>query len=83
MKGKESKRAFIFFHLFFGIGTFQRVTADSNKKTFPRPAPSRRLHPVLNTGPKKQSKRLGGHWEINSTGLGFSQHNVAGSLPPE
>jgi hypothetical protein len=32
MKGKESKRAFIRFHLLFGIGTFQRVTEDSNKK---------------------------------------------------
>jgi hypothetical protein len=36
MKGKERKTAFIFFHLFFGIRIFQRVTADSNKKNFPR-----------------------------------------------
>jgi len=83
MKGKESKRAFIFFHLFFGTGTFQRVTADSNKKTFPPSRAVAKAAPVLNTGPQKQSKRLGGHWEINTTGLGFSQHNVAGSLPPE
>jgi hypothetical protein len=32
MKGKESKFAFFSFHLFFRIGTFQRVTPDSNKK---------------------------------------------------
>jgi hypothetical protein len=32
MKEKESKRAFIFFPLFLGIGTFQRVLPDSNKK---------------------------------------------------
>jgi hypothetical protein len=32
MQAKESKNAFVCFHLFFGIGTFQWVTADSNKK---------------------------------------------------
>jgi hypothetical protein len=32
MKENESKIAFISFHLFFRIGTFQRVTADSNQK---------------------------------------------------
>jgi hypothetical protein len=35
MKTNESKIAFICFHLFFGNGTFQRVTADSNKKKNP------------------------------------------------
>ena len=75
--------SFHFLSLIFGIRTFQGVTADSNKKKlFPGPAPSRRLHPSSTLAPKS-SKRLGGHWEINSTGLGFSQHNVAGSLPPE
>jgi hypothetical protein len=34
MKGNERKSAFISFYLFFVIGTFQRVTADSNKKNF-------------------------------------------------
>src|SRR5258707_10076212 len=32
VKGNESKRAFICFHLFFGIGTFQRVMGNSNRK---------------------------------------------------
>jgi hypothetical protein len=32
MQVNESKIAFICFHLLFGIGTFQWVTADSNKK---------------------------------------------------
>jgi hypothetical protein len=32
MKGNESKIAFFSFHLLFRIGTFQWVTADSNKK---------------------------------------------------
>src|ERR1700722_18958112 len=32
MKANESKMIFICFHLFFGIGTFQWVTADSNRK---------------------------------------------------
>src|SRR3984885_15838802 len=32
MKGNKRKKAFISFYLFFGIGTFQWVTADSNKK---------------------------------------------------
>ena len=32
MKGNESKWAFICFQQFFRIGTFQRVTADSNKE---------------------------------------------------
>jgi hypothetical protein len=32
MKINESNFAFICFHLFFRIRTFQRVTADSNKK---------------------------------------------------
>jgi hypothetical protein len=36
MKGNESKIAFICFHFLFGIGTFQQVTADSNKKMFLR-----------------------------------------------
>jgi hypothetical protein len=35
MKEKESKLAFICFHLFLGIGTFQRVTAKKIKKIFP------------------------------------------------
>jgi hypothetical protein len=36
MKTNESKIAFFYFHLFFRIGNFQRVTADSNKKkSFP------------------------------------------------
>jgi hypothetical protein len=35
MKGNENKIAFIFFHFLFRIGTFQWVTADSNKKIFP------------------------------------------------
>jgi hypothetical protein len=33
MQVNESKIAFICFHLLFGIGTFQWVTADSNKKS--------------------------------------------------
>jgi hypothetical protein len=37
MKGNESKWAFICFQQFFRIGTFQRVTADSNKKIARRP----------------------------------------------
>jgi hypothetical protein len=32
MKENENKIAFICFHKFFRIGTFQGVTADSNKK---------------------------------------------------
>jgi hypothetical protein len=32
MKGNERKIAFISFHLFFRNGTYQWVTADSNKK---------------------------------------------------
>jgi hypothetical protein len=35
MKINESKIAFIYFHLFFGIGTFQRVTAEKNKNSSP------------------------------------------------
>jgi hypothetical protein len=34
MKGNERKSAFICFHKLFRIGTFQWVTADSNKKIF-------------------------------------------------
>jgi len=34
MQINESKIAFICFYLFFGIGTFQCVTADKNKKSF-------------------------------------------------
>jgi hypothetical protein len=34
MKGNERKKSFFFFHFLFGIGTFQWVTTDSNKKTF-------------------------------------------------
>jgi hypothetical protein len=62
MKGKESKTAFIFFHLFFGIGTFQRVTADSNKKNF---LGTRRLegHTRPQSCPRKKSKKTDGHWE--------------------
>jgi hypothetical protein len=33
MKGNKRKKAFISFYLFFRIGAFQWVTADSNKKT--------------------------------------------------
>jgi hypothetical protein len=33
-KVNESKNAFIYFRLFFGIWTFQRVTAEKNKKIF-------------------------------------------------
>jgi hypothetical protein len=36
MQINESKIAFICFYLFFGIGTFQWVTADKNKKIFCR-----------------------------------------------
>jgi hypothetical protein len=32
MKGNERKIAFISFYFLFGIGTFQWVTGDSNKK---------------------------------------------------
>jgi hypothetical protein len=35
MKGNENRIAFISFHFSFRIGTFQRVTADSNKKILP------------------------------------------------
>jgi hypothetical protein len=35
MKANERKIAFICFHLLFRIGTFQWVTADSNKKILP------------------------------------------------
>jgi hypothetical protein len=41
VKGNESKIAFVFFHLFFGIVTFQMVTPDSNKN-FPGRLSSRR-----------------------------------------
>jgi hypothetical protein len=34
IKTNESKNAFFCFYVFFRIGTFQRVTADSNKKIF-------------------------------------------------
>jgi hypothetical protein len=34
MQINESKIAFICFHLFFGIGPFQWVAADKNKKSF-------------------------------------------------
>jgi hypothetical protein len=38
MKGNERKIAFISFYFLFGIGTFQWVTGDSNKKiAFPFP----------------------------------------------
>jgi hypothetical protein len=45
MKEKESKLAFICFHLFFGIKTFQSVMAKKNKKTFPFPGSRDRLWP--------------------------------------
>jgi hypothetical protein len=32
MKTNKRKTAFISFYFFFGIGTFQKVTLDSNKK---------------------------------------------------
>jgi hypothetical protein len=35
MKAKGSKFAFFYFLLFFGIGTFQRVTSGKNKNFFP------------------------------------------------
>jgi hypothetical protein len=35
VKTHESEMTCICFLLFFGIGTFQRVTADSNKNFFP------------------------------------------------
>jgi hypothetical protein len=35
VKRKESKFAFVSFHFLFGIGTFQRVMAEKNKKSFP------------------------------------------------
>jgi hypothetical protein len=42
MKGNKRKKAFISFYLFFRIGTFQWVTADSNKKTLGPFPPARR-----------------------------------------
>jgi hypothetical protein len=36
-QGNKNKKAFISFYFFFGIGTFQRVMADSNKKIPTRP----------------------------------------------
>jgi hypothetical protein len=46
MKENESKIAFIcffYFHLFFVIGTFQRVMAEKNKKISPPPNSPLRL----------------------------------------
>jgi hypothetical protein len=55
MKGKESKRAFIFFPSFLGIGTFQRVMPDLNKKI---PWVTRRLMATpSSTLPQEQSER--------------------------
>src|ERR1700677_4733039 len=42
MKGNKRKKASISFYLFFRIGTFQWVTADSNKKTLGPFPPARR-----------------------------------------
>jgi hypothetical protein len=42
MKGNKRKKAFISFYLFFRIGAFQWVTADSNKKTLGPFPPARR-----------------------------------------
>jgi hypothetical protein len=36
MKGNKSKKAFICFHLFFRIESFQGLKSDSNKKFPPR-----------------------------------------------
>jgi hypothetical protein len=47
MKGNERKNAFISFHFFFGIVTFQKVTADSNKKFPPGPGPLEMSHALL------------------------------------
>jgi hypothetical protein len=41
MKENERKIAFICFYLFFGIGTFQWVTANKNKKKLCRFPPTR------------------------------------------
>jgi hypothetical protein len=44
MKGNESKKAFISFHLFVRIGTFQSVTGEKNKKIFPCVTPCLKSH---------------------------------------
>jgi hypothetical protein len=43
MKAKLLSFAFFYFHLFFGIGTFQRVMAEKNKKISPPPNSPLRL----------------------------------------
>jgi hypothetical protein len=64
MKANESKIAFICFHLFFRIGTFQRVTAEKNKKF------SRRLNspPRLCARPLTRMRHLVNHPQLSFRG---------------
>ena len=59
MQGNESKIAFNSFHQFFGIGTFQRVTGEKNKKIHPTSQLAfwvvLRAHDTISTAPFAQS----------------------------
>jgi hypothetical protein len=57
MQANENKRKQNSFHLFFGIGTFQRVTADSNKKNFPSVTLCLERHTGSNSAPD-ESRRI-------------------------
>jgi hypothetical protein len=89
MQVNESKMAFICFHLFFRIWTFQLVTRDSNKK-FPPPCP--RLWYNLGSAPQHASPDAGlnpADGDCSSTDSEFRQDiarfpkiAASGSAPP-
>jgi hypothetical protein len=67
MKGNKSKIAFICFHFLLRIGTFQWVTADSNKKIFPFDSLS---------SSSLRLTRIQASFILNNIKLWFAQDNV-------
>ncbi len=53
------------------------------KKSFPLLPSVSNAAPVLNLAAKARRRVAAANWEINSTDLGFSQHNVVRFRSPE
>jgi hypothetical protein len=84
MKGNESNFAFICFHEFFRIGTFQRVTQEKEKNFPPAPRNPLRLQTAAKYAPQVLVGPSGAlsATEFVITGdfshnFGFAQENVA------
>jgi hypothetical protein len=74
MKIKGSKIAFFYFHLLFGIGTFQRVTAEKNNKFPPASRLTRKLWPATMSNSRNLSPPGRGAARVDSTDSNHHGH---------